>query len=147
MVDPSQDRPGEDDPPDQQPGQGHRESIYEQFLEEAIETEMETGHEEETEEEARRHLLVRLARDVAGVVLVIVGIVLLVFPGPGWLTIAIGLTLLAPDVPFARRLLERVRSRLPEDDDGEVKTWVIVLSVAGTVLAMTISVIYVLMRH
>lgn len=95
---------------------------------------MATSGHEETVEEAERHLVVRLVRIVAGVVVLIAGLIFFVIPGPGLLTIAIGLGLLAQDVPFARRLLERVRARLPEGENGQVKPWVIVLSLVGTVV-------------
>jgi hypothetical protein len=84
----------------------------------AIEAEFETGWREDTVEEAKRSLVRRLARDIAGAVLVFFGLILLVLPGPGLLVIAAGLALLAQDVPFAHRLLQRVRARLPEGADG-----------------------------
>jgi hypothetical protein len=112
----------------------------------AIEAEFETGRREETVEQAKRHLLVRLGRDVLGFVLCGVGIALLVLPGPGLLVLAAGLALLAQDVPFARRLLERVRERLPEGEDGEVsKTFIIVCS-AGGVLFTGISLWWTFVR-
>jgi uncharacterized protein (TIGR02611 family) len=51
----------------------------------------------------------RALRIVAGFALLALGIVLLVAPGPGWLTIALGLGLLAVDFVWARRLLDRMR--------------------------------------
>ncbi len=48
------------------------------------------------------------------------GLAMLALPGPGWLTIALGLGLLAQDVPWAERTLERVRKRLPAEEDGRV---------------------------
>ncbi len=101
----------------------------------AIEAELETGRREETIEEAKRHLALRAARVAAGVVVVVVGLAMLALPGPGLITVAAGLALLAQDVPFARRLLQRVRQRLPEDEDGNVSPYVIggsvLLAVAG----------------
>ena len=38
------------------------------------------------------------------------GTVLLVLPGPGWLTILLGLALLAAEFAWARRLLERLKN-------------------------------------
>jgi hypothetical protein len=34
---------------------------------------------------------------------------MLALPGPGWLTIAAGLALLSRDMPWARRLLDRLK--------------------------------------
>jgi len=112
-------------PQDEDVEQHHRgeRSLHERLeaLEEAaIEAEIETGHREETEAEAKRHLLVRLARIVAGSAVCLAGLVLLVLPGPGLVVLAIGLAILAQDVPFARRLLDRVRARIPSDAEGNI---------------------------
>ena len=45
---------------------------------------------------------------------------MLVLPGPGWLMIALGLGILARDVAWAERALERVRRRLPTDGEGKL---------------------------
>ncbi len=111
----------------------------------AIEAEIETGHEA-TEAEAERGLVRRMARIVAGFSLVVVGIFLLVLPGPGLVTIAAGLALLSRDVPFARRWLAIVRRRIPETEDGEVAGWVIVMSAALLVASLAGSLGWVLLR-
>ncbi len=56
-----------------------------------------------------------------GFVVVVIGIVLLPLPGPGWVIIASGLSILAKDVAWADRLLQRVRRRLPRRADGKVR--------------------------
>jgi uncharacterized protein (TIGR02611 family) len=48
-----------------------------------------------------------------GVVLMAVGVVLLVLPGPGLLVMAAGLAVLASEYPAAQRLLDRIKTRLP----------------------------------
>ncbi len=111
----------------------------------AIEAEIETGHEA-TAEEVERGLIRRLARLVAGFSLVIVGIFLLVLPGPGLITIAAGLALLSRDVPFARRWLAIVRRRIPESEEGEVAGWVIVLSATLLLASIAGSLGWVLLR-
>lgn len=50
---------------------------------------------------------------VLGGLLVVVGVVLLVLPGPGWLVIIAGLALLARRFAWAHGLLARTRERLP----------------------------------
>lgn len=112
----------------------------------AIEAERETGVREETVAEAKRHILVRLGRAIAGVVVVLVGIALLPLPGPGTLTIIAGLALLSSDVPFARRLLHRLRDRLPADEQGRVSRGVIALSLAGSLLVTGVSVWWSFLR-
>ncbi len=49
---------------------------------------------------------------IVGVVVVAVGIVLLPLPGPGWLVIFAGLSLLATEYDWARRLLSWARSKV-----------------------------------
>jgi uncharacterized protein (TIGR02611 family) len=55
------------------------------------------------------HRVRSLARNLAGFALLIAGAAMIVLPGPGWVTIALGLALLAPDFPWARAALERVK--------------------------------------
>ena len=94
--------------------------LRDRWREAAIEAEYATGKREETEEKARAHIAIRLARMTAGSLLLLAGVGMLALPGPGWLTIALGLGLLAQDVPWAERTLERVRKRLPAEEDGRV---------------------------
>jgi hypothetical protein len=86
----------------------------------AIEAELETGRREETEQQAKRHVLFRFGRITAGTVVSLAGLFLLVLPGPGLVVLAIGLAILAQDVRFAQRLLDRVRARIPSDAEGNV---------------------------
>jgi len=51
----------------------------------------------------------RAFRIVAGFTLLAVGVLMLVTPGPGWLTIFFGLGLLAAEFIWARRLMERIK--------------------------------------
>jgi tellurite resistance protein TerC len=51
----------------------------------------------------------RAFRVVAGFTLLLVGVVMLVTPGPGWLVIFLGLSLLAAEFIWARRLMERMK--------------------------------------
>lgn len=63
--------------------------------------------------------MVRVARIGAGVVLVVVGLFLLVLPGPGMLAIAGGLAILAVDFAWARNLLEWMKRRFRDYFTGE----------------------------
>lgn len=47
-----------------------------------------------------------------GAVLVAAGVIMLVIPGPGWLTIAAGVAVWAREYHWARRLLNWLRQRL-----------------------------------
>ena len=52
----------------------------------------------------------RFFKILAGFTLLAFGIVMLVTPGPGWVSIALGLALLAAEFVWARRLLNRLKS-------------------------------------
>jgi uncharacterized protein (TIGR02611 family) len=52
----------------------------------------------------------RLIKIVTGFTLLMAGVLMLVLPGPGLVTIAIGLALLAGEFLWAKRLLERVKA-------------------------------------
>jgi uncharacterized protein (TIGR02611 family) len=49
---------------------------------------------------------IRVARIVAGSILVTAGILMLVLPGPGILTIVAGFAVLAKDFPWAQRIVD-----------------------------------------
>lgn len=51
----------------------------------------------------------RLFRILGGFTLLLIGIVMLVTPGPGWLVILLGLGLLAAEFVWARRLMDRIK--------------------------------------
>lgn len=51
----------------------------------------------------------RAFRIVSGFTLLLVGAVMLITPGPGWLTIFLGLSLLAAEFVWARRLMNRIK--------------------------------------
>lgn len=119
---------------------------FDVFEQAAIEAELETGRREETVEQAKRHLLLRVLRVSAGTIVLLLGLAMLALPGPGLVTIAAGLALLAQDVPFARRLLARVRERLPEGEDGNVSPLFIGGSIAVAVIAMGASIWWTFLR-
>lgn len=87
----------------------------------AIQAEFETGEREETVEEAKANALVRAGRMTLGFTVTIIGIIALPLPGPGWLIIAAGLTILSKDVAWAERLLRYIRKRVPGiPEDGKI---------------------------
>jgi len=104
----------------------------------AINAEFDSGEHETTEAAARSHVIVRLARMALGSAILLLGVVAMVGPGPGILIVAVGLAILARDVAWADRLLQRVRRRMPTDSDGRVpRSSIITMSVVtlATVLA------------
>jgi uncharacterized protein (TIGR02611 family) len=51
----------------------------------------------------------RLSRIVGGFTLLLIGLVMIFTPGPGWVVILLGLGLLAAEFVWARRLMERIK--------------------------------------
>lgn len=63
--------------------------------------------------------MLRISRIGAGMALVLLGLFLLVLPGPGILTIAGGLAILAIDFAWARNLLDWMKSRFRQHFTNE----------------------------
>jgi uncharacterized protein (TIGR02611 family) len=123
-----------------------RRERFEEFEKAAIEAELDTGRREESIAEAKRHILIRIGRVFLGTIVVIAGLLMLPLPGPGMLTIAAGLALLASDVPFARKLLENVRKRLPADADGKVSKPVVIGGLVVSVVTVASSLWWTFFR-
>ena len=62
------------------------------------------------------HSLRKLAVAIGGGSVVLVGIAMLVLPGPAFLVIPLGLAILASEFLWARRWLKRARAMLPNAD-------------------------------
>jgi uncharacterized protein (TIGR02611 family) len=63
----------------------------------------------------------RTFRMIAGFTLLAFGAIMLVTPGPGWLTIFLGLGLLAAEFVWARRLMERIKREGVRIKDAVIK--------------------------
>lgn len=113
--------------------------LGEQWLDAATAAEQATGEREETRRGARAHIAIRLARMSLGATLCVIGLAMLVLPGPGFVVLAIGLGVLARDVAWAERTLAVVRRRLPSDASGKLPRLFIVTTVLVTVVALSIS--------
>lgn len=109
------------------------------WIEAGIAAEQSTGEREETVAQARVRVALRLVRVGSGSSLLGLGVLMLVLPGPGWLVIGLGLAVLARDVAWAERALERVRSRLPADADGKVSRASVVTAIVVALAAIAIS--------
>ena len=48
---------------------------------------------------------------IAGGIVVLIGIIAIPYPGPGWLIVFAGLAILATEFPWAQRLLDRARGK------------------------------------
>jgi tellurite resistance protein TerC len=53
----------------------------------------------------------RLLKIVLGFTLLVIGAAMLILPGPGWLTIGLGLLVLSAEFIWARRLLNRLKEQ------------------------------------
>ena len=51
----------------------------------------------------------RVFRILGGFTLLVVGVIMFLTPGPGWLVIFFGLTLLAAEFVWAQRLMDRLK--------------------------------------
>jgi hypothetical protein len=101
----------------------------------AREAEVLTGRREETEAEIDRSLAFRMARTVGGFALVAVGIVALPLPGPGWLIIIVGLSLLP--YAWAERTVRLIRRRIPgipEEGGIGVRQWIVMGALVAAAL-------------
>ncbi|GAA2110685.1 hypothetical protein GCM10009759_52210 [Kitasatospora saccharophila] len=78
------------------------------------------------------HPVARVAFGVAGTALIVVGVVLLVLPGPGMLLLLAGMVLVARAVPAFARFVEPVRAKAMQGVEASVASgW----RIAGSVLA------------
>ncbi|BAJ29954.1 MULTISPECIES: PGPGW domain-containing protein [Kitasatospora] len=78
------------------------------------------------------HPVARVAFGVAGAALIVVGVVLLVLPGPGMLLLLAGMVLVARAVPAFARYVEPVRAKAMQGVEASVASgW----RIAGSVLA------------
>jgi uncharacterized protein (TIGR02611 family) len=73
------------------------------------------------ERHRQRNRIFRIAFAVAGFVVLLLGIVMLFTPGPGWAVIVLGLGMLALEFAWAERLLERVIDRVERAADQVTK--------------------------
>jgi hypothetical protein len=117
----------------------HFEQARDLLREAALQAEFDTGLREATEREARKGVIWRIVRAFAGFALIGIGIPLLPLPGPGWLVIILGFSLL----PFAwaERTINAIRRRIPgipEDGQIPVSTWITMalVVVAATAIAL-----------
>jgi hypothetical protein len=115
-----------------------------ELREAAIAADRELSSPGEPVAKTRQHVVIRVARMSFATLLLLAGLAMMVLPGPGLLVIAMGLAILARDVAWAERVLVKVRSRLPADESGAPKRWVVVVSVAGLLVGAAASVLFAL---
>lgn len=84
------------------------------------------------------HLIYRIVVGVVGAAIFVIGLIMVPFPGPGWLVVFLGLAILASEFSWARGLLQRVRHTLKVWNE-----WVQPqpLGVKGLVLLVTVAAV------
>lgn len=112
----------------------------------ALEAEYRTGTQEDTEAKAKRNIFARIGIVVVGHAVLLAGIVMIPLPGPGLVVILAGLGILAQELPWAERMLSRLRKRVPIEQVKAQPTWVRAAMVLATVAAVIASLAYLLMR-
>ena len=63
----------------------------------------------------------RVAVTIAGFVVMIVGLILVPLPGPGWLIVFAGLAILATEYVWARRLLNFAKAKVGQAKDAVLR--------------------------
>jgi tellurite resistance protein TerC len=58
---------------------------------------------------------------VVGSTVLLVGVAMIALPGPAFIVIPLGLGILATELVWARRLLDRIKSKLPSTDATKKK--------------------------
>lgn len=85
----------------------------------------------------------RVAIEVGGWTLVVLGVAALVLPGPGLLMLAAGLTVLSLRYAWADRLLHPIKARALQAAELGVQTWPrIAISLMGALIIMGIGVVW-----
>ena len=80
---------------------------------------------------------------VAGGLLTVIGVVLLVLPGPGLLLVLAGLLVLASEFPAVRRYVAPVRERaMKTAADSVASPWRIVLTATGGALLIAAGIVW-----
>jgi uncharacterized protein (TIGR02611 family) len=67
---------------------------------------------ERRERHRQRGKLYRISFAAIGIVIILLGVILIPLPGPGWLIVALGVGMLALEFDRMERLLERILDRL-----------------------------------
>ncbi len=126
--------------PDASVGIGRVPTRRERLRDAALRAEYDTGVREETEEQARRHVVLRIGTIVVGFVVLIAGLAMLVLPGQGIITVIIGLTILARELPWAERMLEYAKKKARVDELKQQPLWVKGVAWGFTALAIAASI-------
>lgn len=93
------------------------------LVEAAYSAERATGRKERTRQAAKRNIVVRLVLIIVGTLVFLVGLAMLVFPGPGILVSLVGLGILAREFTWADNLMKTLRAKSHVDEIGRLPIW------------------------
>jgi uncharacterized protein (TIGR02611 family) len=84
------------------------------------------------------HLIYRIVVGVVGTAIFVLGLIMVPFPGPGWLVVLLGLAVLASEFTWARGLLQRSKRTLKAWNEWvrPQPWWVKGLVLLGTAVAV-----------
>lgn len=89
----------------------------------------------------------RIAVGVIGTVVVIIGLITVPLPGQGWLTVLLGVAILATEFAWAERLLERGRDWLRRWNEWLLaQGWPTRLAVGAATFALVVGTLWVVFR-
>jgi uncharacterized protein (TIGR02611 family) len=102
---------------------------------------------ERKETHKRRGRVYRISFAVLGTTLILIGLVLIPLPGPGWLIVAIGVGMLALEFDRAERLLERILEKLENVADvaSDAPLWQKVIGAGLAALATAAGIAAILL--
>lgn len=92
-------------------------------------------------------LTLRIVIGVIGAALVICGLIMVPFPGPGWLVVFAGLAVLATEFAWASRVLEFAKSRVREATDWlKRQNWFVRIVASALTLICAGAIVWVSVR-
>ncbi len=121
-----------------------RQERRERLRDAALEAERGTGTRERTAERARRNIVFRMAVIAFGTLVTILGLGMLVLPGPGIVVVIAGLGILSTEVTWAERLLAYAKRKAKVDSVTAQHPWIKPVSIVVTVIACAVSIAYAL---
>ena len=87
------------------------------------------------------HLIYRIVVGITGLIIIVVGLIMVPFPGPGWFVVLLGLAILASEFERAQQLLHLARHTLKTWNERlQPQSWWI----KGLVLLLTMASVAVL---
>lgn len=108
----------------------------------ALRAEYATGRRERTRQQAKRNIIARLFLITVGGVVFLVGLAMLIFPGPGILVSLVGLGILAREFTWADRLMKMLREKSHVDEVGRLPIWAQIALGLVSIAAVVASLIW-----